>query len=149
VRPDLTDVAAHAQGLIAILVPDLPDDLCALQLKKARAVFGPDAHLALTLRRRPGDALRLYELEALAGRPGVTPVVTNRVLFTQGSPAAAGRRHLHPREDHDRRCRVQARPSRRPLSEGPAEMARLFPRHARPMAASVEIAAAAASPWTS
>jgi error-prone DNA polymerase len=78
---DLTDVAAHAQGLIAILVPDLADDLCALQLKKLKAVFGPDAHVALTLRRRPGDALRLYDLEQLAQAAGVRPVVTNQVLY--------------------------------------------------------------------
>jgi error-prone DNA polymerase len=39
--------------------------------------FG-DAYLALTLRRRPGDALRLYDAGALAPEAGVTPVVTNR-----------------------------------------------------------------------
>jgi error-prone DNA polymerase len=66
---DLADVAAHAQGLIAILIPDQADDLCAQQLRKLASVFGPDAHVALTLRRRPGDALRLYELEQLARRP--------------------------------------------------------------------------------
>nr|WP_240633767.1 error-prone DNA polymerase [Caulobacter flavus] len=77
----LDDVATYAQGLIAILVPEAPDAACALQLKKVAAIFGADAHLALTLRRRPGDALRLYQLEALARAAGVTPVVTNRVLF--------------------------------------------------------------------
>ncbi|CAN5329398.1 hypothetical protein BH10PSE4_BH10PSE4_48700 [soil metagenome] len=78
---DLTDLAAYAQGLIAILVPDQADPLCAQQLKKLAAIFGPDAHMALTLRRRPGDALRLYELERLARAAGVIPVATNRVLF--------------------------------------------------------------------
>ncbi|OYW97358.1 MAG: error-prone DNA polymerase, partial [Caulobacter vibrioides] len=82
---DLDDVAAHAQGLVAILVPDKADDLCALQLKKVAAIFGADAHLALTLRRRPGDALRLYRLEQMARAAGVTPVVTNRVLFHEPS----------------------------------------------------------------
>ncbi|MDR6530300.1 error-prone DNA polymerase [Caulobacter rhizosphaerae] len=77
----LEDVAAHAQGLIAILIPDKPDERCALQLKKVAAIFGPDTHLALTLRRRPGDALRLHQLELMAREAGVTPVVTNRVLF--------------------------------------------------------------------
>lgn len=79
----LDDLAAHAQGLIAILVPDQADDVCALQLSKLAAIFGADAYMALTLRRRPGDALRLYELERLARSAGVTPVVTNRVLFHQ------------------------------------------------------------------
>jgi len=78
---DLEDVAAHAQGLIAILVPDTPDETCAQQLKKVAAIFGPDAHLALTLHRRPGDALRLHQLQILAQDAGVTAVVTNRVLF--------------------------------------------------------------------
>ena len=82
---DLDDVAAHAQGLVAILVPDKADDLCALQLKKVAAIFGADAHLALTLRRRPGDALRLFRLDQMARAAGVTPVVTNRVLFHEPS----------------------------------------------------------------
>ncbi len=77
----LEDLGAHAKGLIAILIPDAADETCALQLKKIATIFGPDAHLALTLRRRPGDALRLHQLELMARAAGVTPVVTNRVLF--------------------------------------------------------------------
>ena len=56
---DLTDLAAHAEGLIAILVPEDADETTAQQLHKLAYIFGPDAHVALTLRRRPGDALRL------------------------------------------------------------------------------------------
>ena len=78
---DLADIAAHAEGLIAILVPEDADETTAQQMNKLAALFGPDAHVALTLRRRPGDALRLYELEQMALAAGVTPVVTNRVLF--------------------------------------------------------------------
>ncbi len=37
--------------------------------------------MALTLRRRPNDALRLHELAAMAETAGVAPVVTNDVLF--------------------------------------------------------------------
>ncbi|WP_291878660.1 error-prone DNA polymerase [Caulobacter sp.] len=77
----LDDVAAHAEGLIAILVPDRADETCRLRLRKIAAIFGPNAHVALTLRRRPNDALRLYQLDQLARAAGVTPVVTNRVLM--------------------------------------------------------------------
>jgi error-prone DNA polymerase len=139
---DLSDLAAHAQGLIAILVPDRPDAVCAVQLKKLKAVFGPEAHVALTLHRRPGDALRLHELEALARAAGVTPVVTNRVLF----------------HDKDRRLLQDVvtcirenttiddvgfkrdRHADRHL-KAPREMLRLFPRHPAALAASAAIAA--------
>jgi error-prone DNA polymerase len=139
---DLTDLAAYAQGLIAILVPDQADPLCAQQLKKLAAIFGPDAYMALTLRRRPGDALRLYELERLARAAGVIPVVTNRVLFHDKD-----RRLLQDvvtciregttiddvgfkRDRHaDRYLKI------------PSEIQRLFPRHGAAVAASVAIAA--------
>jgi error-prone DNA polymerase len=77
----LDDVARWSQGLIAILVPDRADDVCALHLSKIAAVFGSDAHLALTLQRRPREALRWHQLSQMAQAAGVTPVVTNRVLF--------------------------------------------------------------------
>jgi error-prone DNA polymerase len=139
---DLADLAAHAQGLIAILVPDGADELTALQLKKVAGVFGADAHMALTLRRRPGDALRLHELEILARQAGVTPVVTNRVLFHEKA-----RRLLQDvltciREKTTiddvgfRRDRHADR-----YLKAPGEMQRLFPRHAAALAASVAIAA--------
>ena len=138
---DLSDLAAHAQGLIAILVPDRPDDACVVQLRKLKAVFGAEAHLALTLHRRPGDALRLYELEAMARAAGVTPVVTNRVLF----------------HDKDRRLLQDVvtcirenttiddvgfkrdRHADRHL-KAPQEMLRLFGRHRAAIAASAAIA---------
>src|SRR5699024_7479366 len=71
------DLVAYAEGLIAVLVPDLADDSCALQLRRLRDAFADRAHLALTLRRRPNDQLRLHELSTLAARLGVATVVTN------------------------------------------------------------------------
>jgi error-prone DNA polymerase len=76
-----TDVIDWQKGLIAILVPDQADDVCAQQLRKLRDVFGDRAYLALTLRRRPNDQLRLHELSNLAQRYRVSIVVTNDVLF--------------------------------------------------------------------
>ncbi|WP_051520926.1 error-prone DNA polymerase, partial [Rubellimicrobium mesophilum] len=75
------DLAAHAEGLWAVLVPDEPDARCAADLRRLRDVFGDRASLALTLRRRPRDQLRLYELARLAAEAGVRPVATGDVLY--------------------------------------------------------------------
>lgn len=77
----LDDVAEYSDGLICIHIPDLPDEFCAMQLRKIAQTFGDRAYLALSLRRRPNDQMRLYELSKLAARFGVKPVVTNDVLF--------------------------------------------------------------------
>jgi error-prone DNA polymerase len=139
---DLTDLAAHAQGLIAILVPEDADETTAQHLSKLAGVFGSDAHVALTLRRRPGDALRLHELEHMAVAAGVTPVVTNRVLFHEKE-----RRLLQDvvtciRENTtiDDVGFKRDRHADRYL-KAPAEILRLFPRHRAAVAASVAIAA--------
>ncbi|MGI6246138.1 MAG: error-prone DNA polymerase [Pseudochelatococcus sp.] len=75
------DLAAFAEGLTAVLLPDAADETCALRLRRLREAFGAHAHLALTLRRRPNDQLRLWELSAMAAAAGVATVVTNDVLF--------------------------------------------------------------------
>jgi error-prone DNA polymerase len=75
------DLAAYGEGLIAILVPDTADEECALRLRRMREVFGDRACLALSLRRRPNDQLRLHELSNLAAQMRVATVVTNDVLF--------------------------------------------------------------------
>jgi error-prone DNA polymerase len=75
------DVVAYGDGLIAILVPDIADEECALRLRRLREAFGDRAYLALSLRRRPNDQLRLFELSNLATSMRVPTVVTNDVLF--------------------------------------------------------------------
>ena len=80
-RLDWSDVAADNEGLIAVLVPDEADETCALHLHRLREVFGDRVNLALTLRRRPNDSLRLHELSNLAALVHVPTVVTNDVLF--------------------------------------------------------------------
>ncbi len=75
------DVTDHSEGLIAILVPDEPDENCALNLRRLAKTLGDRAYLALTLRRRPRDQLRLHSLANLAAQAGVAAVAANDVLF--------------------------------------------------------------------
>lgn len=79
------DLAAYGDGLIAILLPDLADDECAFRLRRLREAFDNRAYLALSLRRRPNDQLRLHDLSNLATRMRVPTVVTNDVLFHEPS----------------------------------------------------------------
>lgn len=65
---DWADLPHYAEGLLAVLVPDEPDAACAQRLRRVRETFRSGAYLALALRRRPGDALRLHELSALAAQ---------------------------------------------------------------------------------
>ena len=90
-------LAEHAEGLLAVLVPPdttwdtggiRDDDAPAAQaaelrarLERLRAEFGERASVALTLRRRPGDAVRLHDLEVLAAGCGVAGVATGDVLY--------------------------------------------------------------------
>ena len=96
-RLDWSDVIAYGEGLMAVLIPDEADAACALHLRRLAEAFGDRAFLALTLRRRPNDALRLHELSNLAARAHVQTVVTNDVLFhVPVRRMPAGCRHLHP-----------------------------------------------------
>jgi len=78
---DWADLPDFAEGLIAVLIPDQADAVCAQRLRRLKATFTAGAYLALNLRRRPGDALRLHDLSNLAAQAGVQTVVTNDVLF--------------------------------------------------------------------
>ncbi|WP_454762309.1 error-prone DNA polymerase [Caulobacter segnis] len=138
---DFDDLAAHAEGLIGILVPQDADEACAWRLKKMAAIFGRDAHLALTLRRRPGEALRLYDLERLAKAAGVVPVATNRVLMHDKTLRLLQDVVTCIREKttiDDAGFRREREADR--YLKAPAEMHRLFARHREALAASVAIA---------
>lgn len=134
------DVVAYQDGMLGILVPDLADDICAVQLRKMADVFGDRAYLSLCLRRRPNDQLRLHELSNLATKFRVRTVVTNDVLFHEPD-----RRQLQDivtcirnnttidavgfeRERHADR-----------YLKPPTEMARLFPRYPEALARTMEI----------
>ncbi|GFZ93910.1 error-prone DNA polymerase [Sphingobium fuliginis] len=78
---DWTDVVAHAEGQIAILVPDQPDNNMLANLTQLRTTFGSRAYMALSLRRRPDDMARLHALDALARAAGVRSVATGDILY--------------------------------------------------------------------
>lgn len=81
----LDDVELYAEGMIGILVPDLADETCAIQLRKMAQVFVDRAYVSLCLRRRPNDQLRLHEISNLATKHRVRTVITNDVLFHEPS----------------------------------------------------------------
>ena len=78
---DWEDLAGHAEGLVAVLAPDRPDAAARRRLQQMKAIFGTNAHVALTLRRRPRDQMRLHELSCMAAETGVATVVVNDVLY--------------------------------------------------------------------
>lgn len=138
---DWTDLATYGEGLIAILVPDQPDGTCAMRLRRLRELFADRAYLALTLRRRPNDQMRLHELNTLASRMRVATVVTNDVLFH--IPA---RRILqdvvtcirHNVTIDDAGFRLERHADR--YLKPPEEMQRLFGRYSDAVARTIEIA---------
>jgi error-prone DNA polymerase len=76
-----SDLATHAEGLVAILVPDMPDATTAVWLAELRVLFGTRGYCALSLRRRPDDMTRLHALDDLARYAGVRSVATGDVLY--------------------------------------------------------------------
>ncbi|WP_447763371.1 error-prone DNA polymerase [Sphingopyxis panaciterrae] len=78
---DWPDVAAWSDGLVAILLPDAADERTRLDLRDLQQVFGGEAYLALSLRRRPGDFARLGALDALAREMGVRSVACGDILY--------------------------------------------------------------------
>ncbi|ODP38914.1 MULTISPECIES: error-prone DNA polymerase [Sphingomonas] len=76
-----SEIANHAEGQIAILLPDEADATTAAQLDDLAAAFGALSHCALSYRRRPNDQLRLHALNAMAVAAGVRAVATGDVLY--------------------------------------------------------------------
>ena len=142
---DWADVEAWSEGLIAILVPDRADAQTEMALRRTARVFGDRAYLALSIRRRPRDALRLRDLAAMAAAAGVPTVATNDVLYH-----AQERRLLQDVVTCIReKCTIDELGSRREqfadryLKSG-REMERLFRRYLKdtsPVARTVELAA--------
>ncbi|QYC11485.1 error-prone DNA polymerase [Brevundimonas nasdae] len=135
------DLKDWSEGLIAILVPDEADETCAANLRRLKATFPAGAYLALTLRRRPGDALRLHDLANLAAQADVPTVVTNDALFHH--PDQRLLQDVVTCVRHG--CTIDELGFRRERHadrylKPPAEMHRLFKAYPEALARSVEIA---------
>ncbi|QWK81513.1 error-prone DNA polymerase [Ochrobactrum sp. BTU1] len=137
---DWTDIEAYSEGLIAVLLPDAPDATCAMRLRRVNEIFEDRAYMALTLRRRPNDQLRLWRLAALAAAAKVSAVVTNDVLFHEPSRqlmqdvVTAIRHNTTVDELGYRRERFSDR-----YLKPPEEMHRLFSRYPEALAKTLEI----------
>jgi len=135
------DLAAHGGGLIAVLLPDEADAALAEALARLRRDFAGRCYLALSLRRRFGDAVRLQLLADLAHAAQVPAVVTGDVLFH-----VPERRILQDVVTCIREgCTIDDAGFRRERSadrhlKGPDEMARLFARYPDAVARTAEIA---------
>ncbi len=140
---DLTwkDLVGLGEGLLLVLLPDAPDDHLADELRRMRADFGGRCYLSLTLRRRPGDLVRLRQLHDLAQAARVPTVVTGDVLYHD-----PGRRILQDVVTCIREgCTIDAAGFRRERFadrhlKAPDEMARLFRDYPEALARTVEIA---------
>lgn len=78
---DWNDVEEWNEGLIGLLVPDQADAITKTALARVSGIFRDRAYLALSLRRRPRDAVRLRDLSALAAAARVPTVATGDVLY--------------------------------------------------------------------
>ncbi|WP_019370298.1 error-prone DNA polymerase [Sphingomonas sp. HT-1] len=75
------DVAGHADGLVAALVPGMADSGDPAALRWMADVFGDRGHVTLTRHRRPQEAVRLHGLAEAAVAHGLTPLATGDVLY--------------------------------------------------------------------
>lgn len=134
------DLVTYGEGLIVVLLADLADDICALRLRRLRAAFTDRAYMALSLRRRPNDQMRLFELSNMAEAADVPTVVTNDVLFH-----VPERRMLQDVVTCIRHnCTIDEAGFRRErhadrYMKPPEEMHRLFARYPEALARSLEI----------
>ena len=78
---DWADVAAHADGMIGVYLPDVAANTPSAHLGELRELFGARSYLTLSLRRRPEDAMRLHQLGALARDAGIRAVATGDILY--------------------------------------------------------------------
>jgi error-prone DNA polymerase len=135
------ELADWSEALIAVLVPDVADEACALRLRRLAKMFGDRAYMALTLRRRPNDQMRIYELNNLAQRFRVATVVTNDVLFHEPArrilqDVVTCIRHNVTIDEAGFRRERHADQYLKP----PEEVARLFARYPEAVARTIEIA---------
>jgi len=142
---DWSDVEEWNEDLIAMLAPGRADAMTKAALARTAGIFGDRAYLALSIRRRPRDAIRLRDLAAMASAARVPTVATGDVLYH--SP---DRRLLQDVVTCIReKCTIDELGARRERFadrhlKNTSEMERLFRRYLgdiAPVARSVEVAA--------
>jgi error-prone DNA polymerase len=135
------DLLAHGDGLLLVLLPDEPDEELEVQLRRLQDGFPGRGYLSLSLRRRPGDQVRLRRLHDMAQVVRVPTVVTGDVLYH-----APERRILQDVVTCIREgCTIDDAGFRRERFadrhlKSLDEMARLFERYPEALARTVEIA---------
>ena len=142
-RLTLHDVAAHADGLLAVAVPrDRPGESYADDLGALRDIFGMD-RLWLRVRRAfdPHDEARIASLSLLAKAARVPLAATNAVLYhvPQRRPLQDVLTCIRHGTTIDRAGYALEANGERHL-KAPDEMARLFAEYPGAVAQSVEIA---------
>jgi error-prone DNA polymerase len=135
------DLAAWADGMIAILLPREADEANLAALAELKALYGVRGYMALTQRRRPDDAVRIDALAAQAGGAGVRAVVTGDVLYHMPEARLLQDVVTAVRE----KCTVDALGYRREVNadralKTPVEMVRRFAAYPDALRASVDIA---------
>ena len=140
-HPHWSDIVAYGEGLIAVLIPDEADELCALRLRCLAEAFGDRTYLSLTLHWRPNDALRIHALSIMAAKAHVPTIVANNVLFH--IPARRILQDVLTCIRHN--CTIDELGFRRERHAGrylksPEEMSRLFSRYPEALARTVEAA---------
>ena len=137
------DLEPWSEGMIAILVPQEPDDANVVALTDLRTVYGRRGYMALSQRRRPDDAIRIDALARQAGLAGVRAVVTGDVLY-HAPEARLLQDVVTAVREH---CTVDELGLRREVNadralKSPAEMVRRFSSYPDALRASVDIARA-------
>ena len=125
------DVAGHAEGMVAALIPDrgMPEERA---LEWMANLFAGRGHVCLTYYRRPGDTLRLHRLAETADRFGLIPLATGDVLYNSPDKRMLQDVVTAIRE----KCTIDELGFRRERHAGrhltpPAEMVRRFRHHPR------------------
>ena len=138
-RLDWNDIAAAAEGMLAVLIPTDPATLPP-HLGRLAEAFGDRAYLALTPARRPGEAARLETLARAARAHRLPTLATGDVRYHVPERRILADVLTCIREG----CTIDAAGAR--LDRGaehhlraPAEMARLLARHPEAIARTDEL----------
>jgi error-prone DNA polymerase len=135
------DDGRWCEGPIGVLVPDISDASNIGRLERMQCCFGDNAYMALTLRRRARDRIRIHDLDRQARAAGVRSVVTGDVFFhaPDRSMLQDVVTAIRERTTIDQLGFRRERYADRHLRSG-AEMARLFRDYSDGLAAGADIA---------